>query len=94
MEQLPCMSYKETLRHLYSPSFTILSIINLNQMKNYYKINMVLAVLFSIVTMFIPVLGFMTMEPTAVNLAIICFVFTTGALGSYMYYDNAQKSIK
>jgi uncharacterized membrane protein YfcA len=48
----------------------------------------------SIVTMFIPVLGFMTMEPTAVNLAIICFVFTTGALGSYMYYDNAQKSIK
>jgi hypothetical protein len=86
------MSYKETLRHLYSPSFTILSIINLNQM--YYKINMVLAVLLSIVTMFIPVLGFMTMEPTAVNLAIICFVFTTGALGSYMYYDNAQKSIK
>lgn len=63
-------------------------------MRNYYTINMVLAVLLSIVTMFIPVLGFMTMEPTAVNLAIICFVFTTGALGSYMYYDNAQKSIK
>jgi uncharacterized membrane protein YfcA len=61
-------------------------------MNKYYTINMVFSVLLAIVTLCIPVLGFMVMEPSAVNLAIICFVWTTGAIGSYMYYSNAQDS--
>lgn len=59
-------------------------------MKKYYIINMSFATLLAFVSIAIPVLGFMTLEATATNLAIICLAWTLGTLGSYAYYSNAQ----
>jgi hypothetical protein len=91
MGQLPCMNYRETLRHLYSPSFTILSIINLNQMKRYYQINVFFSVYLFLASMCIMVATFTLANPSKEILGCMCILFTSGILGSYCYYSNAKE---